>query len=294
MKDETLLKLANRIHPLSPGASVQRMAYEEGGGFYDAWRIADGPEAYLLKAAGENELTVYRRLGNRLDALPRCYGTTTYRNRTYILLEFVEGRSLMRCERGDLVRVLDAMIALQDAFWGTGKRIGRSVSRTLPRLRRRRAYLPEPQLRTAYDRFLALYPTLPRTLCHDDLLPFNLIVGDERAVFIDWEEAGVLPYPAMLARLLSHGSEHGETPFFLTAADKAFALDYYYERLLKPKGVPRADYDRAMAMFTFYELTEWVYVYRKYNKKPDALYEYYLTQANTAALGVILSAAKDL
>ena len=294
MLDQTLLRIANRIRPLSPAAAAERMAYEEGGGFYHAWKITDGPEAYLLKAVSENELTIYRRLGNRLDALPRCFGTTAYRNKTYILLEFVAGRSLMVCDRGDLIRVLDAMIALQDAFWDTRKRIGRSVSRTLPRLKKRRAYLKEPELRAAYDRFLALYPTLPRTLCHDDLLPFNLIVGDERAVFIDWEEAGVLPYPAMLARLLSHGSEHGETPFFLTAADKAFALDYYYERLLKPKGVPYDDYRRAMAMFTFYELTEWVYVYRKYNKKPDALYEYYLAQANTAALGVILSAAKDL
>ena len=37
-----------------------------------------------------------------------------------------------------------------------------------------------------------------------------------------------------------------------------------------------------MALFRFFELTEWVYVYRKYNKKPDALYEYYLAQANAA------------
>ena len=294
MQDKTLLKIASHIRTLSPDAAIQQMAYEEGGGSYSAWRITDGQEAYLLKAVAENELNVYHRLENRLDALPRFYGTHAYRNTAYILLEFVAGRNLMHCERADLIRVLDAMIELQDAFWDTKKRIGRSVSRTLPRLRRRRKYLPEPELRAAFDRFLAAYPTLPRTLCHDDLLPFNLIVGDERAVFIDWEEAGVLPYPAMLARLLSHGSEHGETPFFLTAADKAFALDYYYEHLLKPKGAPRADYDRAMALFRFFELTEWVYVYRKYDKKPDALYEYYLTQANTAALGVILSAAKDL
>ena len=52
MKDETLLRIASRVRPLSPAANLRRMAYEEGGGFYDAWRIADGPETYLLKAAG--------------------------------------------------------------------------------------------------------------------------------------------------------------------------------------------------------------------------------------------------
>lgn len=298
MKDETVLHIAGRVRPLSPAATVRRMAYEEGGGFYDAWKIADGPEAYLLKVVSENELVVYRRLGDRLDALPRCFGTTAYRNKTYILLEFVEGHDLMRCTRADLIRALDAMIALQDAYWDTKMRLGRSVSRTLPRLRRRRAYLPEPALRAAYDQFLALYPTLHRTLCHDDLLPFNLIVSGERAVFIDWEEAGVLPYPAMLSRLLTHGSEHGETPFFMTAADKAFALSYYYERLVKPKGISYDDYCRAMALFRFFELTEWVYVYRKYGRKPDALFEYYykeLLEARTLFRpGVILSAAKDL
>ena len=294
MQEKTLLKIADRIHPLSPGASVRQMAYEEGGGAYSAWKITDETGAYLLKAAGETELGVYRRLNNACAALPRFLGAASYYHKTYILLEFVEGRNLMRCQRADLVRALDAMIALQAAFWDTNKRIGRSVSRTLPRLRRRRAYLPEPELRSAYDRFLALYPTLHRTLCHDDLLPFNLIVSDDRAVFIDWEEAGVLPYPSMLARLLAHGSEHGETPFYMTAADKAFAADYYYDHLLKDRGVPCEDYRRALALFIFYELTEWVYVYRKYQKKPDDMYEYYQAQANTAALDVILSEAKDL
>lgn len=286
MQDRTLLRIADRIHPLSPGASIRQMAYEEGGGSYSAWRIGDEGGTYLLKAASANELAIYRRLGNASAALPRFFGDASYYKKTYILLEYVEGRNLMRCERADLIRVLDAMIALQDAFWDTHKRIGRSVSRTLPRLRRRRAYLPEPKLRAAYDAFLALYPTLPRTLCHDDLLPFNLIVGDGRAVFIDWEEAGILPYPAMLSRLLAHGTVHGETPFYMTDEDKAFALNYYYSHFIARKSVPRPDYDRAMDMFTFYELTEWVYVYRKFNKKPDALYEYYLTQAQIAAKGI--------
>lgn len=274
MLDRTLLTIANRIRPLS-AAAVTRMAYEDGDGFYSAWKLEDEGGAYLLKEAGENELSVYRRLDSQIDALPRFFGATVYRGKTYILLEFVAGRNLMRCDRADLIRALDAMIALQDAFWDTNKRIGRSVSRTLPRLRRRRTYLTEPELRSAYDQFLALYPALPRTLCHDDLLPFNLILSDGRTVFIDWEEAGVLPYPCMLARLLAHGSGHGETPFYMTAVDKAFAADYYYKRLLKSRGVPCDDYRRALALFTFYELTEWVYVYRKYHKKPDALYDYY-------------------
>lgn len=275
MKDETLLKIAGRIRPLTASAAVRQMAYEDAEGFYSAWQVTDGQGAYLLKAVSETELGIYRRLGNGCTSLPRFYGATSYYNKEYILLEFVEGHSLMRCTRPDLVRALDAMIALQDAFWGTKKRIGESAKTVLMRCRKRRDYLPEPDLQQAFDQYLALYPTLPRTLCHDDLLPFNLIVGDERTVFIDWETGGVLPYPAMLVRLLTHGSEHGETPFFMTEGDKALAADYYYDHLIKDKGIPYGEYRRALALFRFFELTEWVYVYRKYRKKPDALYEYY-------------------
>lgn len=42
-------------------------------------------------------------------------------------------------------------------------------------------------------------------LCHDDLLPFNVLVSEDRAVLIDWEFAGILPSPASFARLIAHG-----------------------------------------------------------------------------------------
>ena len=283
MKEQTLLRIAGRIRPLLPEASAEQMAYEDADGFYSAWKISDGRGAYLLKAAGKRELGLYQRLNNTSCALPHFYGAVTCYRKNYILLEFVEGRSLMRCRRADLVRALDAMIAFQNAFWGTGKRIGTGVKAALAGCRKRRGFLPEEDLRRALDRFLDAYPALPRTLCHDDLLPFNLIVSDSRAVFIDWEECGVLPYPCMLVRLLAHGSEHGETPFFMTEADKLFAVGYYYEHLVRNKGIAYDEYIRTIDLFWFFELTEWIYVYRKYRRKPDPLYTYYLSSAREKA-----------
>ena len=54
--------------------------------------------------------------------------------------------------------------------------------------------------------------------------------------------------------------------------------------LLQDRGVPYADYRRALELFWFFELTEWVYVYRKYRKPPDALYDHYLAQLRQAPL----------
>ena len=283
MKEQTLLRIAGRIRPLLPAADAEQMAYEDTDGFYSAWKISDGQGIYLLKAVGERELGIYRRLNNTSRFLPHFYGAGSFYRKNYILLEFVEGRNLMRCSRADLVRVLDAMIAFQDVFWGTGKHIGTCVASALARCRKRRRFLTEENLRRAMDRFLDAYPALPRTLCHDDLLPFNLIVSDSRMVFIDWAAGGVLPYPCMLVRLLAHGSEHGETPFFMTEADKDFAIGYYYEHLVRSKGISYNEYIRTIELFWFYEMTEWIYVYRKYHRKPDALYEYYLSKAGEKA-----------
>lgn len=78
MQPSTLLKIAGRIRPLSPAAAAEPMPYEEADGFYAAWKIDDGQGKYLLKIASPNELAVYRRLHNRIPALPRFYGAVSY------------------------------------------------------------------------------------------------------------------------------------------------------------------------------------------------------------------------
>ncbi|MBR3130324.1 MAG: phosphotransferase, partial [Clostridia bacterium] len=191
--------------------------------------------------------------------------------------------NLMQATRNYLGRVLDAMIRMQDMFWGSRQRIGEPFSAALQSCLNRKAYLSETVLIDAFTRFEAMYRTFPRTLCHNDFLPFNVIVGTERTAFIDWEYGGILPYPAMLARLLAHASEHGETPFFMTQQDRDFAIETYYDHLIREKGISRADYLAAMNAFLFYESLEWVYVYRKYNKPPDALYDFALRQSHDFA-----------
>lgn len=284
MKEETVLQIASRMHDFSDPVDVSQIPYEECDGFYSVWKITDAHGSYLLKhTASETELAIYRKLRNRIDALPTFYGATEYRGKPYLLLEFVEGHNLMHATRNDLGRVLDAMIRMQDMFWGSRQRVGEPFSAALHSCLNRKVYLKETVLIDAFTRFEAMYRTLPRTLCHNDFLPFNVIVGTERTAFIDWEYGGILPYPAMLARLLAHASEHGETPFFMTQQDRDFAIETYYDRLIHKKGISRADYLAAMNAFLFYESLEWVYVYRKYNKPPDALYDFSLRQSHDFA-----------
>lgn len=141
---------------------------------------------------------------------------------------------------------------------------GTSMEEKNEQILRRREYLNDPLLEKTLDECIALLPRLPRTLCHDDLLPFNVLTDGSSAVLIDWECYGFLPYPVSLARLIAHTRPDPCWDFTMSAEDKAFAIDYYYERLIKKKQISYEDYRRALDYFLFFELTEWVYLCRKY------------------------------
>jgi hypothetical protein len=70
----------------------------------------------------------------------------------------------------------------------------------------------------------------------------------------------------------------------MTREDHQFALDYYYEKLIRPRGISRAEYDRTMDLFFLKEYSEWIYCagisgdyemeyYKKYGKKAEDLAE---------------------
>lgn len=82
---------------------------------------------------------------------------------------------------------------------------------------------------------------------------------------IDWEYAGILPYPTSLARLIAHGEEDESAFFFMTQKDKDYAIDYYYEHLLKEKGIDYNAYRKTLDYFLLYEYCEWIMLGIEYN-----------------------------
>ena len=128
-----------------------------------------------------------------------------------------------------------------------------------------------------------MYSSTPRALCHDDLLPFNVIVSEDRAVLIDWEFAGLLPYPVSFARLIAHGEDNENAFFRMTQADKAFAIDYYHDHLLKEIGIGYEEWRRTLEFFLFYEYCEWVFIGNKYEGTNEEYYRKYLCLAKRQA-----------
>ena len=100
------------------------------------------------------------------------------------------------------------------------------------------------------------------------------------ATIVDWEFAGVLPYLTSIARLLAHCEESEDAFFFMKDEDKAFAIDYYYENLVKNKGISYEKYRRDLDLFLFYEYCEWIMLGNKYPDSADmGRYKCYLEKA---------------
>lgn len=261
---------------ISP-SSIEPFKSVEDGAEYKAWLISDGEDKYVLKKAKGDELQIYRSFFSEpISGAPRFIQSTKTEDGDYFLMEYVNGKDLCKCERESLTCALDALISIQEKYWNTEPLF---YEKALASRINRGKYLFDTELEEAYSRFLSEFESLPRTLCHDDLLPFNILVSDEGAALIDWEIAGVLPYPTSLARLIAHTENDPEYLFYMSDDDRAFAVDYYYDNLVKGKGISYSDYRRSLDLFLFYEYCEWIMVGNKYENAKGELFEKYTVKA---------------
>lgn len=254
----------------------------EDGEPYQVWRVGYHDRVYVLKKAKGYEMAVYQAFFTEtLAGAPRFYGSVHYDGSEFFLMSYVDGRDLCHCTRTALTKALDALIALQKQFWNNQDLADAAYSfeASLESRIKRGRYLDDPIIENAYTRFLETYNRIPRTLCHDDLLPFNVLVGEDRATLIDWEYGGILPYLSPLARLIAHTAEDGDAFFYMTEADKQFAVDYYYDRLVKEKGISYETYRRDLDDFLLYEYCEWIMLGNKYENTESERYREYRRKA---------------
>lgn len=253
----------------------------EDGSDYEVWLVNAGDRKYVLKKAKNREVQVYSVFFSApLVGAPRFYGTVSGNGGEYLLTDYVNGVDMRRCDRTSLTKVLDALITLQDKFWGVCENgAGVSFSDSLKSRIDRGNYLGDACLKKAYSDFLTVYNSVPRTLCHDDLLPFNVLISEESATIIDWELAGILPYPTSLARLIAHAEESEDAFFYMRDEDKEYAVDYYYDNLVKQKGISFSEYKHTLDLFLLYEYCEWIMLGNKYPDADMDRFDHYLAKA---------------
>ena len=282
---------ANEIYPILAELNfpymvtdIAQFCREEDGSPYDVWKIkTDCVTAVLKKTSAEERTTseVFFPCGG--CGTPTIYGFTERGGETYMLMEFFDGETMSQSTRKKLILALDALIQLQEKFWGNTDLadVGWTFEKRHAARKKRLTYMED--LSDAYKAYLEADKTVPRTLCNDDLLPFNVLVSTDRAVIIDWEFAGILPYPCALARLLAFGEENTDFMFQMTMEDKEFAVQYYYDNLIRNKGISWDEYIRTMKLFFFKEYSEWVYFARSSNDFTKPEYQKYYAKCKILA-----------
>ena len=262
--------------------AISQFCNQEDGEPYQVWKIETPDGCYVLKKAKGVELSVYDTFFSKeITGAPRCFGSTRVGEDAYFLMEYVSGTDLRVCSREKVIAALDALISLQSAYWERREfaSAGYSYEASLPGRMRRLEHLHDQQLQRAYEAYLQLYASLPLTLCHDDLLPFNVLYDGEKATIIDWEYAGLLPYPTALARLLAHCQEQEDAFFYMTQEDHDFAVEYYYTNLVQHHGISYQDYRKALDACLLYEYCEWIMLGNRYPEVDRQRYQFYLEKA---------------
>lgn len=288
---ENIKEILSLFHDLDPGScAVSPFTNEEDGSEYSVFHVMSPSGDFVLKPAKEYEKEVYETFfrGGRSYA-PKLYGSAEKDGTDWLLTEYVQGDDLRCCERETLTRVLDALISMQDEYWEKASYYSAaySLEKSLPGREKRGRYLGSPVFEKIYSEYMDEYISLPLTLCHDDLLPFNVIAGNERAVLIDWEYAGMLPYPTSLARLIAHGREEKDAFFHMTQDDRSFAINYYYNGLVQRHGISYEDYRHTIDLFLFYEYCEWIMVANEHEEYNEDYYQYSLKLAQDMAQKLI-------
>lgn len=277
-------RIKNIFNTLAPGMvllSAEPFRAEEDGRAYQVWRLETDRGPMVLKKTTQKEREVYEAFFRDGGPVPRVYAFAEADGETWMLMEFASGESMSNCTRERLIMTLDALIESQKQWWNDRDHdgIGNGFRESWPNRCKRLEYMGD--LEEAYRAYLDAFAVLPRTLCNDDLLPFNVLADEKRAVILDWEYAGILPWPCAIARFLAFGEEE-DSLFRMSEADRDFALTYYYDHLISEKGYSRAEYDRIMGLFFLKEYSEWVYCaalsgdfemeyYKKYSVKARAL-----------------------
>lgn len=284
MDEQTLRLILGQMDTAIADGDIEFTQFlnQEDGSGYPVWKIQTGEREWVLKAAKDHEMEIYGSFLRNAGAwAPRLHGSCVREDQAFLLMEYVQGEDLIRCDRRKLTLALDALIACQEQFWEKRELSDRGTTfeESFQRRVRRGQYLNAPELEAAYEIFLGLYAEVPRTLCHDDLLPFNVLAGRERAVMIDWETAGIMPYPVPLVRLIAHGSEDEADFFYLTGEDREFAIGYYYKNLIQSKGISYEDYRRALDYFLLFEYCEWIMLGNRYPDADMVRYHKYMKMA---------------
>lgn len=275
MTYSTIKNIVNKIKNINI-LDIKQIKNEDGDDFYNVWMIVSDNNSYILKRSTENEISNYNVLLN--IPIPKYYGNLKYYNKLYILIEYLDGDNLMNGNLYKCTKAIDTIIEINKKYLNNEVELSDTFDKELIRINKRLEYLNDELLERKYLEFIDVYKKTIKTVCHNDLLPFNMIIVNNIAYLIDLENIGYLPYLLMFARFIAHYKDIKGYLFYLEDSVKEYLIKYYYDNFVSLLNKSYEEYLYELDLFLFFEYTEWVYVYNRYNIKKDERFNYYLSK----------------
>lgn len=164
-------------------------------------------------------------------AVPKVLELISTPDGAYITMEYAEGSDAKNCGPEDAAKTGAALAQIQSHFLRSGGHTEGSDFHYKEYVedfcQKIKGYFPDfdSVLQTVQARFFEV----PHTLIHDDLLPINVLLGNEKVWIIDWATSGVYPYFLDLARFAF--VTDGKDEFYISQESAMAFLDAYYEEM---------------------------------------------------------------
>lgn len=203
---------------------------------YDVYLINRQDERFVLKKCDKNcrDKKKYDMYFHGFDfAVPKILDSMTIGEETYILMAYAEGGDARDCSPQEAGRVGKELARIQNHYLTSGGHTEASdyyfTKYVADYCSKVKDYFADfdAVFRIVEKRFFEV----PHSLIHDDLLPINVILGEQNQWIIDWATAGIFPYFLDLARFAFVDS--GKGGFFISHESGMAFLDAYYDEMQK-------------------------------------------------------------
>lgn len=252
---------------------IQRFIDTKLDKIYDVYLVKIEDKTRILKLLGERRFdkTKYDTyFAGKGFAVPEIYENVSADGKDYVVIELVEGPDATDCSPEDAKKVGLELGKIQSYYLTDG---GHTESAEYYWNRYLEKYYEKLKLffddiDDVWEYAKKRFYEAPQTLIHDDLLPINVLVGENQPWIIDWEIAGIYPYFLDLARF-AYVFCSIDNQFFLSKESADAFIDAYYEEMKENTvfNIDRKQFLYDVAISAFYQYI----MFQDYDKSREEL-----------------------
>lgn len=226
---------------------------------YDVYLIKIQDQTRILKQLGERRFDKVKYdayFKGKGFAVPEIFENVSVDGKDYVIMEMIEGSDARHCSAEDAAKVGLELGRIQSFYLTNGGHTETAEyywNRYLEKYYKKLKVI-FTDIDDVWEMAKQRFYEVPQTLIHDDLLPINVLIRDDRPWIIDWEIAGIYPYFLDLARFAYVFCSVDEQFFISKESAKAF-IDAYYEELKKSPFfyIDKKQFKKDVAISAFYQ-----------------------------------------